>query len=170
MACDDEPWFAAWKTWPCCCCSWGSPGVGGGWCWKAGTWSGDGVCMLGAGPGAAVIPGWRDRDGTVTGGAGTGGAGTGGGLATGGAAACAVMADSILVLEPADDAVVVVIVGAGQHTEVVVVVGGGNHGSRHAVTRTPRYLKNVLNWWRHSNVTWSNVMTVALKSCWFDVT
>ena len=131
----------------------GARGVGGGWCWNTGTWGGDGVCMLGAGPGAAVIPGWRDRDGTVTGGAGTGGAGTGGGLATGGAAACAVMADSIasmradmdemtatdvckvlptllaslmelliVVLEPADESVVVVIVGARQHTEVVATV------------------------------------------------
>ena len=95
MACDDEPWFAAWKTWPCCCCRWGSTGVGWGWCWDAGTWGGDGVCTLGTGPEAGAIPGWRDRDGTGTGGAGTGGAGTGGGLATGGAAACAVMADSI---------------------------------------------------------------------------
>ena len=151
MACDDEPRFAAWKTWPCCCCSWGSTGVGGGW--DAGTWGGDGVCMIGARPGAGAIPGWRDRDGTVTGGAGTAGAGTGGGLATGGAVACAVMADSIaskradmdemtatnvckvlatllaalmelliVVLEPADDAVIVVIVGARQHTELVVVM------------------------------------------------
>ena len=95
MTCDDEPWFAAWKTWPCCCCSWGSAGVGGGWCWDAGTYGGDGVCMFGAGPGLGAIPSWRDRDGTVTSGAGTSGAGTGGGLATGGAAACAVMADSI---------------------------------------------------------------------------
>ena len=70
-------------------------GHGGGWCWDAGTWGVDGVCMLGAGPGAGTIPGWRDRDGTVTSGAGTSGAGPGGGLATGGAAACAVMANSI---------------------------------------------------------------------------
>ena len=103
-------------------------------------------------PEAGAIPGWRDREGTGTGGAGTGGAGTGGGLATGGAAACAVMADSIasiradmdemtatnvckvhptllaalierliVVLVPAEDVVVVVIVGALQHTEVLVV-------------------------------------------------
>ena len=131
----------------------GEHGRGGGWCWDTGTWGGDGVCMLGAGPGAGAIPGWRDRDGTVTSGAGTSGAGPGGGLTTGGAAACAVMANSIaskradmddmtatnvckalptllaalmelliMVLEPADDAVVVVIIGLRQLTEVVGVM------------------------------------------------
>ena len=59
---------------------------GRGWGLMLGRWyMGRGwMCMLGAGPGAGAIPGWRDRDGTVTSGAGTGGAGTGGGLATGG--------------------------------------------------------------------------------------